>query len=176
MMARLLAAAPFMALSAAALVLLALARGFDAAAAAGRIGPGAWPGMVAGLLALVAAGKALVLMRGCDAPDSADQLGALEDQVAAPLQPGRAIVALALFAGYCLTLEMLGFPLATALLLGGFLLVAGYHRPLPLLATALGGSVALFLVFRSLVYVSLPLGKGPFLALSLGLLQLLGAA
>lgn len=173
MMARLLAAAPFMALSVAALVLLVLAHGFDAAAAAGRIGPGAWPGMVAGLLALVAAGKALALVRGGDERDGPD---AIDEQVAAPLQPWRAIVALALFAGYCLTLEMLGFPLATALLLGGFLLVAGYHRPLPLLATACGGSIGLFLVFRSVVYVSLPLGKGPFLALSLGLLQLLGAA
>ena len=83
-------------------------------------------------------------------------------------------MALALFAAYCLTLETLGFPLATAFLLGGFLVVARYYRPIPLLATSVGGSVALFLVFRSVVYVSLPLGIGPFLALSLGLLRLLG--
>ena len=85
-------------------------------------------------------------------------------------------MALAVFAAYCLTLETLGFPLATSLLLGGFLAVAGYRRPLPLLATALGGSIALFLVFRSVVYVSLPLGVGQFQSLSLGLLRLFGAA
>ncbi len=44
-----------------------------------------------------------------------------------------------------------------------------------LLLVAVGGSVGLFLLFRTVVYVSMPLGKEPFLSLSLGLLRLVGA-
>ena len=132
--------------------------------------------MVAGLLAVLAGAKALALARGQEFDSSAPQVVTEEVPAAGPLQPWRAIAALAAFGGYCLTLGILGFPLATTLLLGTFLFAAGYRRPVPWLVTSLGGSVTLFLLFRSVVYVSLPLGIGPFQSLSLGLLRLLGAS
>jgi hypothetical protein len=175
-LSRLLAAAPFLILLVVALALLGMAVGFHSPAAAGRLGPGAWPGMVAGLLAVLAGAKALALARGQELDPSRSRFAEEEDAQAAPLQPWRAIAALAAFGVYCLTLGTLGFPLATALLLGAFLFVAGYRRPVPLLVTSVAGSVALFLLFRTVVYVSLPLGLGPFQYLSLGLLRLLGAS
>jgi hypothetical protein len=60
-------------------------------------------------------------------------------------------------------------------MLGSFLWIAGFRRPGPLLLTAVGGSVGLFLLFRTVVYVSMPLGREPFLSFSLGLLRLVGA-
>ncbi|MGE3741480.1 MAG: tripartite tricarboxylate transporter TctB family protein [Geminicoccaceae bacterium] len=132
--------------------------------------------MVAGLLAVLSGAKALALARGQELGDGRSQFVEEEAPESGPLQPWRAIAALSAFGGYCLTLGTLGFPLATALLLGMFLLVAGYRRPAPLLMTSAGGSVALFLLFRTVVYVSLPLGVGPFQSLSLGLLRLLGAS
>lgn len=175
-LSRLLAAAPFLILLAVALVLLGTAAGFHSPAAAGRLGPGAWPGMVAGLLAVLAGAKALALARGQEVDDRRSQLAEEEVPESGPLQPWRAIAALSAFGAYCLTIGTLGFPLATALLLGVFLSVAGYRRPAALLVTSLGGSVGLFLLFRTVVYVSLPLGVGPFQSLSLGLLRLMGAS
>jgi putative tricarboxylic transport membrane protein len=166
--ARLRASAPFLGLGVGATVLLAMARGMDAAAAAGRLGPGAWPTMVLGLLALLAGVKAVEILRSGGAATQ-------EDAATAEGDPLRAIAALACFAAYCLVLELVGFPLATTLLLGSFLWIAGFRRPGPLLLTAVGGSVGLFLLFRTVVYVSMPLGREPFLSFSLGLLRLVGA-
>jgi putative tricarboxylic transport membrane protein len=150
-----------------ATVLLAMARGMDAAAAAGRLGPGAWPTIVLGLLALLAGVKAVEILRGGAAKQ--------EDVAIAEGDPRPAIAALACFAVYCLVLEVVGFPLATTAMLGSFLWIAGFRRPGPLLLTAVGGSVGLFLLFRTVVYVSMPLGREPFLSFSLGLLRLVGA-
>jgi len=177
--ARLRASVLFLGLAGGALLLLTVARGMEAAAAEGRLGPGAWPTMVLGLLAVLAGAKAFVVLRGgpsgaqtaTGVPGPADEGAEAECGDARP-----AIAALALFAAYCLGLETGGFPVATALLLAGFLAVAGFRRPLPLLLLSLGGSVGLFLLFRTVVYVSMPLGVGPFQSLSLGLLRLVGAA
>jgi hypothetical protein len=165
--ARLRASAPFLGLGVGATVLLAMARGMDAAAAAGRLGPGAWPTIVLGLLALLAGVKAVEILRGGAAKQ--------EDVAIAEGDPRPAIAALACFAVYCLVLEVVGFPLATTAMLGSFLWIAGFRRPGPLLLTAVGGSVGLFLLFRTVVYVSMPLGREPFLSFSLGLLRLVGA-
>jgi putative tricarboxylic transport membrane protein len=165
--ARLRASAPFLGLGVGATVLLAMARGMDAAAAAGRLGPGAWPTIVLGLLALLAGVKAVEILRGGAAKQ--------EDVAIAEGDPRPAIAALACFAVYCLVLEVVGFPLATTAMLGSFLWIAGFRRPGPLLLTAVGGSVGLFLLFRTVVYVSMPLGREPFLAFSLSLLRLVGA-
>ena len=166
--ARLRASAPFLGLGVGATVLLAMARGMDAAAAAGRLGPGAWPTMVLGLLALLAGVKAVEILRGSGAATQ-------EATAIAEGDPRPAIAALACFAVYCLVLEVVGFPLATTAMLGSFLWIAGFRRPGPLLLTAVGGSVGLFLLFRTVVYVSMPLGREPFLSFSLGLLRLVGA-
>lgn len=174
--AQLRAAAPFLILLAVALALLVMAAGFDSPEAAGRLGPGAWPTAVSALLAVLAAFKALSVAQADPAAEQPAPLSGAEPLPAGQLEPWRAISALAVFAAYCLVLDTLGFPLATALLLGSFLIVAGYRKPLPLVATALGGSVLLFLAFRIIVYVSLPLGVGPFQSLTLGLLALFGAA
>ena len=69
--------------------------------------------------------------------------------------------------------RLLGFPLATALLLGGFLCVAGYPAASAAAAHRIAAAAsALFLLFRSVVYVSLPLGAGRSCRSRSGLLRL----
>ena len=75
---------------------------------------------------------------------------------------------------YVLLVAVMGFFLATAAYLAAFIAVGGYRRWGAIAACALGGSLAMVVVFMKVVYVSLPLGIGPFRALSVGLLALLG--
>jgi putative tricarboxylic transport membrane protein len=75
---------------------------------------------------------------------------------------------------YVLLADTLGFLLATAGFLFGFIAVGGYRRWGVAAACAVAGSLAMVVVFMKIVYVSLPLGVGPFRAVSLALLALLG--
>ena len=58
--------------------------------------------------------------------------------------------------------------------LAAFVAVGGYRRWAVIAACALGGSLAMVVVFMKVVYVSLPLGIGPFRLVSVGLLAALG--
>ena len=75
---------------------------------------------------------------------------------------------------YVLLVGVLGFFLATAAYLAAFVAVGGYRRWGVIAACALGGSLAMVVVFMKIVYVSLPLGAGPFRAFSISVLVLLG--
>ena len=55
---------------------------------------------------------------------------------------------------------LLGFPLTTFFFLLAFMRLAGTRRPLPLLVTALLGTVALLYLFVKVVYLPLPKGAG----------------
>ena len=51
---------------------------------------------------------------------------------------------------------------ATFLLMALFMWIGQWRSPLGVLATAPIGTLVLFYIFRGIVYVSLPLGVGPF--------------
>lgn len=95
---------------------------------------------------------------------------------APPEQHGKLWGGIALVAGYVLAVDFLGFFVTTTLFLAVFPWVGGLRRPW--LATALGvvGGLALVFVFMRVAYISLPLGEGPFRAVSLALLRVLGVA
>jgi putative tricarboxylic transport membrane protein len=67
-----------------------------------------------------------------------------------------------------------GFFLATALFLALFSWIGGVRRPLMLAVIGLAGAFVLLVIFMRLAYVSLPIGVGPFKAISLALLRLIG--
>ena len=62
----------------------------------------------------------------------------------------------------------------TALFLALFSWVGGYRRPVTVAVVSVIGALALLVIFMRVAYVSLPLGVGPFKALSLVLLRLIG--
>jgi putative tricarboxylic transport membrane protein len=75
---------------------------------------------------------------------------------------------------YLFAIEKLGFFLCTTLYLGLFMFVGGYRRYGVIVATSLIGSLAFVFMFMKVVYVSLPLGEGPFAQVSFLLMRLLG--
>lgn len=88
--------------------------------------------------------------------------------------PRLLIAGVALTILYVLTMGTLGFFLATALYLALFMLVGRYRRPVVIAVSSVVGSLAFVYVFMKIVYVSLPLGIGPFEQLSLALLAAFG--
>jgi cytochrome c oxidase subunit IV len=101
-------------------------------------------------------------------------MASVEAQGAALPSVLRLVLGMGATLAYVLLVGMLGFFLATAAYLAAFVAVGGYRRWGVIGACALGGSLAMVVVFMKIVYVSLPLGAGPFRALSLSLLVLLG--
>jgi putative tricarboxylic transport membrane protein len=179
---RLARAAPYGLLLAVAGVLYHFALGIDTSAAAGRIGPDFWPRAILTLLAVVCVYELAKSLLAADARSAGgmlqDILDASKEPVEAPSAARPGVVRLALGMGatlaYVLLVDVLGFFLATAAYLAVFIAVGGYRRWAVIAACALGGSLAMVVVFMKIVYVSLPLGSGPFRALSIGLLLLLG--
>ena len=162
--------APFAILFCAAAYLFTLTLGFDFPHAPGRLGPDIWPQAILVLLMLTCAIGIARNFLGSDGPHAGDpaQLhAALPGDI--PLEeaevPSRySLVALgfALFLIYPLALEYVGFLVATFLLMAIFMRVGQWRNLVGVLATSAIGTLVLFYVFRGIVYVSLPLGVGPF--------------
>ena len=177
-------AAPYALLLALAGVLYYFALRIDTSAAAGRIGPDFWPRAVLVLLAVVCVYELAKSFLAVDARSAGGMLynylldvwGAADHAKSVAPLPRILRVALGVSAtlAYVLLVDVLGFFVATAAYLAAFIVVGGYRRWGVIAVCALGGSLALVVVFMKIVYVSLPLGAGPFRALSISLLLLLG--
>lgn len=178
---------PFAALSVAAGYLFWLTLGFEFPRVPGRLGPDAWPRIVLALLILTCiVGIANALMQrqrphetqGEGAPERAQPSTILPGDI--PVEdaevPSRywlVVLGFALFLAYPVALEYLGFLVATFLLMALFMIVGQWRHPLGVLATSAIGTLVLFYVFRGIVYVSLPLGVGPFHDVTVWIAQLL---
>lgn len=184
---RIARAAPYAALLAVAAWLYVVAARIEYIGPQDRIGPDFWPKAILALLGLLCAyeiakslffsgpqsvsGMLQTLMQ--EAAESA--LGGA-DAASAGQRPSLARLAwgTAVTLAYVLLVEPLGFFVATAAFLCAFVMAGGYRRWGVALALGVGGSLAFVVVFMKIVYVSLPLGIGPFHALSLALLAALG--
>jgi putative tricarboxylic transport membrane protein len=166
---RLARAAPYALLLVLAGVCYHFALRIDASAAAGRLGPDFWPRAVLVLLALVCIYELAksFLAAGLGGKPT-NQAPAAK---ASALRVGAGIAATV---AYVVLVDVLGFFIATAAFIAAFIAIGGYRRWGVVAACAAGGSLALVVVFMKVVYVSLPLGAGPFRALSVALLALLG--
>jgi putative tricarboxylic transport membrane protein len=190
MRGRLARAFPFLIVLAVGVWLWHVANGF-VAARPGYAGPDLWPKAV--LLLLIAAalvGALQALMRDVDDGtasaliESASRAVGREGELEADLQlefgdpakrqPLWAWVGIALLLGFVLIVPWVGFTLATFLVMLGIMLAAGYPRLGVAVATSAVGAFAFFFVFQRIVYVSLPLGAGPFKELSIALMAAIG--
>ena len=147
-----------------ALVLFAASRGLDDVAREGTLGPGFWPRLVLGGLALACLGKLAAAWRGRRSGE------------AAPLPPisrGRLAAAIALILLYVLAAPFVGFALATVVFIAVFMTLAGARSPVAIAVNALGGTVVLLYTFVKLVYLPLPKGAGAFETLTLALYRTL---
>lgn len=190
MTGRLARAAPYALLLAVASVLYYFTLGIDTSTAAGRIGPDFWPRAVLGLLAVVCVYELAKSFLSADARSAGgmlqnyllDHWGVANDalmEATSPQSPARPsvlrlVLGMSATLAYVLLVDVLGFFLATAAYLAAFIALGGYRRWGVIGACALGGSLAMVVVFMKIVYVSLPLGAGPFRLVSVGLLAALG--
>ena len=146
---------------------------------AGRIGPDAWPKAILLLTiatCVYAIGRELLAIlaerRRRAAPAATAEKGVESGE--APSNPLLIGSGLAITLAYLLLVERIGFFLCTLLYLASFMVVGRYRRPGVIAATSLIGALAFVFVFMKIVYVSLPLGQGPFAEVSLTLMKLMG--
>lgn len=183
MIARLRAQIPYVIVFLLAGFLYFRATQIDFVAPGGRIGPDAWPKAILGLAMLIAAYeviKNLIFFKGRYEID-----GVLESVIeAAPLEPPEQaparsypwllVVGAGMTIAYAALILTLGFFLSTVLFLAGFTWVGRYRRVGVILASSVLGGLVFMFIFMKVVYISLPLGVGPFAQLSLLLMRLMG--
>ena len=75
---------------------------------------------------------------------------------------------------YVGVIQTTGFFVATVTYLASFIAIGGYRRWGILAAVSVGGTLLLLFFFMKIVYVSLPIGTGPFAQVTLLLMQLMG--
>ena len=169
--------APYAALLAGAAYLYHDTASFAGLGRPGQLGPEFWPKAVLVLLMVVCA---IEIGRRVLASPEAAPVAAAEQPAAAPHEDEPVRDWRLLAGGIALTIlyvpgiEYLGFFLATALFLAAFMYVGRYRRARIVAAASLLGSLAFVFVFMKVVYVSLPLGAGPFRILSAWIMAALG--
>jgi putative tricarboxylic transport membrane protein len=170
--------APFIAIMAAAAYFYYLSDHLDFDAMPGRAGPDLWPKIILGLMILTCAIGIIKSFLARSAPGVnilkllAPQ--AEDEEESTRTWPHLALAGCALFAAYVVAIEYLGFVIDTILLIGAFLWIGRYRNWIVIALSSVIGSLAFFFVFRRIVYVSLPLGKEPFLTVSVWLMKLMG--
>ncbi|MGH2626934.1 MAG: tripartite tricarboxylate transporter TctB family protein [Anaerolineales bacterium] len=112
-----------------------------------RLGPTFFPRLLAGALALLA----LTLIARAAADRS-------ERPPLPPARIGVLIGVTGLTAAYALLLPLVGFLLATPVLIGAVIALMGLREWRPLLVTAIAVTVVLYLVFARFLHVLLPPG------------------
>lgn len=173
--ARAKAIVPYVAVLAIAAFLFMNTRSFAALGRPGQLGPDFWPKAVLVLLMVTCAVEIVRVALAASAKPSAiaraKQPEAEEEEPRFPLLLGGGIVLTML---YVPGMQVLGFFLATVIYLAAFMVIGRYRRYGVIVVTSIVGSVVFVFVFMKIVYVSLPLGVGPFQSVSTALMALLG--
>ena len=183
MPARVRRALPYIVAFVIAAVLFAFANRIQFEAPGGRMGPDFWPKLILGL-ALVTCAFEIVRTLFFDA---GEQVGgvlesileeapteSVEDEKAAKLYPRLLLAGVGLTIGYVIAIQWLGFFLCTFLYMAAFAWIGRYRRPVVIVVSSLVGSLAFMFVFMKVVYVSLPLGQGPFAQVTFFLMRMMG--
>ena len=154
---------------------------FDFVAPGGRIGPDVWPKAILLLSMLTCAYE--IIKNLFFASGEHEVAGVLESIVEeAPGEaeesprsyPGLLMAGAIMTIAYAALIDILGFFICTVLFLAGFIWVGRYRHLGVILAASLSGGLVFMFVFMKIVYVSLPLGVGPFGQVSVHLMQIMG--
>jgi putative tricarboxylic transport membrane protein len=157
----------------------------DFAAPSGRIGPDVWPKAILALAMLTCAYE---ILKGLLFGGDKDEIGGVLESIieAAPAKeaqpeavppgshPARLLIGAAMTVAYAALITTLGFFISTVLFIAGFIWVGGYRRRGVIASASLIGGLAFMFMFMKVVYVSLPLGVGPFGQVSIQLMRLMG--
>ncbi len=184
MLTRLRATLPYLIVLAVTAGLFVMAQRIDFVAPGGRIGPDFWPKVILGLATLTCVYQ---IVKTLFWPDGREQVGGVLESILEeappeatgqatpePLHRGLIVAGIALTIAYVLLIEQVGFFLCTFVYLAAFAWIGRYRRPMVILASSLIGSLVFMFVFMKVVYVSLPLGRGPFAEVTFMLMRLMG--
>ncbi len=149
---------------------------FAYAARPGELGPDFWPRAVLVLLMLVCAWEIVrrVLLEGFARGEPAAEGAPGPPSAEEPRYPLLLAGGIGVTVLYVLALGVLGFFVCTTLFLALFMLIGRYRRPWVIAATSVLGSLAFVYLFMKVVYVSLPLGVGPFKQVSVWIFAVFG--
>jgi len=182
MMVRLRALAPYLLVLAGAAVLLWKTYHFGFTPRGDRPGPDVWPRAILLLAMLACVVRIVNVLRRPRNPDPVqirdvmDNALAEQERTAGAAQryPWLLGIGIALTIAYVALLGTLGFAVDTALYLAAMIRTGRYRRWPVIAAVAVAGSLVFMFVFMKIVYLSLPIGRPPFDAVSLALMQLMG--
>jgi putative tricarboxylic transport membrane protein len=150
-----------------------LAGRFGFVAKAGNLGPDFWPKLLLGLtmaVCLYEIVKTALFHHGKAQEDDAG-----EEKAGAQKQyPGLLIIGTLMTVAYVYFVNIMGFILCTFLYLAFFMFVGRYRKVWVIAANSVIGTALFVVIFMKVVYVSLPLGQGPFQQFSLLVLKTLG--
>ncbi|HEY1326736.1 MAG TPA: tripartite tricarboxylate transporter TctB family protein [Casimicrobiaceae bacterium] len=175
-------ALPYVVVLAISIALFFVSRRIDFSAPGGRIGPDFWPKAILALAMLACAYQIVRTLFFAD-EQLGGVLGSIIDEAAEPGQepeqalptyPRLIVAGIVLTVAYVLLIRHLGFFLATLGYLAAFMWIGGFRRPIAVAVASLVGSLAFMFVFMKVVYVSLPLGEGPFSQVTFLLMRLMG--
>ncbi len=147
-----------------------------------RPGPDVWPRAILVLLVAACIVRIVTVLRR---PSAADPVmlqdviagavpGATPDDAPAARYPVLLLTGIALTVAYVALLGMLGFFIATVLYVAALTRTGRYRRWPVIAAVAFAGALVFMFIFMKIVYLSLPIGRPPFAAVSLLLMQLMG--
>lgn len=149
--------------------------------AEGQLGADFWPKAILLLTLLTCAGEiaSKLLHGGRDGPDheaneSARYAAPEVDRDHAEVSAWTPWTGIALAAAYVFLLPELGYFLDTLVFVGAFIYLGNYRRPVVAASIGIVASLAFVFVFMKIVYVSLPMGVGPFGRLSALLMTAMG--
>jgi putative tricarboxylic transport membrane protein len=149
----------------------------------GRISPALWPKAIIvfmGLLCAYEIGKRLFLGTSFEAQGvvSTAPVNQPEARPEPPAPENNRMLAggIAVIAAYVVAVPWMGFFATTAVFLAVFPWIGGMRRPVLSAVLGIAGALVLVVMFMRIAYISLPLGEGPFRALSLALMRAIGVS
>lgn len=163
--ARLAQAVPYILLLAVTVWLWSVANTIQYDARPGELGPDFWPKAalaLMGVLSVFQIGLALTSAFGAEARGIGAKLDMEEDEDDAPRRPMLLALGVALTVVYALSLDTIGFPIATTAFMIAFMYIGGSRKHLAIWASSLIGVGLIAVLLMRVVYVSLPRGVAPF--------------
>lgn len=185
MAGRLARSLPYLLVGAAAGYLYYAATQIEFQRRADNLGPDFWPKLVLVLIiatCLYEVVKVAIFGGRRDAhgvlqdivQESTEEHGEAGEAEPARMRPLLLVAGVALTAFYVWIIQTLGFFLATVLYVASFIALGGYRRWAVNAAVSLIGTLAMMFFFMKVVYVSLPLGREPFVQITFFLMRVMG--
>ena len=140
----------------------------------GTLGPDFWPKLVLGLTIAVCAVEIARIALERSLGKTASQPRDADEDETPPQRPVLVISGMALTGLYAWLLHAMGFFSATVPYVAAFVVLGGYRRWGVVAAVSIVGAFVMMFFFMKVVYVSLPLGDGPFQAVTLFLMRVMG--